>query len=64
MVTTTRVTHASPAASYAHVAQRDWEAYMPSEVSGQEECEDIAKQLVTDADNRNIRVSHKAVILS
>jgi len=27
IVTTTRVTHATPAGTYAHVANRDWEGY-------------------------------------
>jgi len=46
-VTTTRITHATPAATYAHVAGRDWEsdADMKAEdiAAG---CVDIARQLV------------------
>jgi alkaline phosphatase len=56
VVTTTRITHASPAASYAHVSDRDWEAYIPRSVSGQEGCEDIAHQLIHDEENKHIRV--------
>jgi alkaline phosphatase len=46
-VTTTRVTHATPAATYAHVAGRDWEsdADMP-EAAIAAGCVDIARQLV------------------
>lgn len=40
VVTTTKVTHATPAASYAHSASRDWEAAAP------EGCIDIANQLL------------------
>ncbi|XP_050434432.1 membrane-bound alkaline phosphatase-like [Adelges cooleyi] len=41
IVTTTRVTHASPAGGYAHSANRDWESSAPGD------CLDIAQQLVT-----------------
>ncbi|XP_041863336.1 intestinal-type alkaline phosphatase [Melanotaenia boesemani] len=47
IVTTTRVQHASPAASYAHSANRDW--YADSDLSSeaiQNGCRDIAYQLV------------------
>ncbi len=47
VVTTTRVTHATPAASFAHSPERDWEddAAMPAEAltAG---CRDIARQFV------------------
>ncbi len=51
MVTTARVTHATPAAAYAHVANRDWEADTDIVVgnggSDAADCgDDIAKQLV------------------
>ena len=44
-VTTTRITHATPAAAYAHSANRDWEndAQLGDEGKG---CKDIADQLV------------------
>ena len=47
IITTTRVTHATPAALYAHVQNRDWEADndIPREF-GRGQCDDIAKQLV------------------
>ncbi|QZH75355.1 MAG: alkaline phosphatase [Erythrobacter sp.] len=47
IVTTTSITHATPAAGYAHTPQRDWEsdARMPAEALEQG-CVDIARQLV------------------
>lgn len=47
VVTTTRVTHATPAATYAHTPDRDWEsdADIPQEAREQG-CRDIAKQLL------------------
>lgn len=47
IVTTSRVTHATPAAAYAHAADRDWEADrdMP-EGERAAGCKDIARQLV------------------
>ncbi|GAB6031845.1 hypothetical protein CHUAL_010245 [Chamberlinius hualienensis] len=54
-VTTARVTHASPAGLYAHVAFRDWEAdyLMPPNST---KCKDIARQLVEDEPGNNIKV--------
>lgn len=48
VVTTTRITHATPAASYAHVPDRDWEGSAPDEVAKLPGCKDIAKQLVEE----------------
>ncbi len=47
VVTTTRITHATPAATYAHTPGRDWEADsdMPA-IAKAEGCKDIADQLV------------------
>jgi alkaline phosphatase len=47
IVTTTRVTHATPAATYAHTPDRDWESDtdMPQDARDQG-CKDIARQLV------------------
>ncbi len=47
VVTTTRITHATPAAVYAHVPDRDWEgdSSIPEDQRGKG-CEDIARQLV------------------
>ncbi|XP_065157100.1 alkaline phosphatase-like [Atheta coriaria] len=54
-VTTTRVTHATPAALYAHTASRYWEceATMPPNAT---QCKDIARQLIEDMPGKNINV--------
>jgi len=44
VVTTTRVTHATPAANYAHVSDRDWEA--DSDLPAGATVKDIARQLI------------------
>lgn len=51
VVTTTRVTHATPAGAYAHTAYRDWEGDtdMPVEAL-QGGCKDIARQLIEAPD--------------
>ncbi|MBB6366753.1 alkaline phosphatase [Xanthomonas sacchari] len=47
IVTTTRLTHATPAATYAHVPERNWEsdADLPEKAVA-EGCRDIAQQMV------------------
>jgi alkaline phosphatase len=47
VVTTTRITHATPAATYAHTPERNWEsdAEMPASAIAQG-CKDIAQQLL------------------
>lgn len=54
-VTTTRVTHATPAPLYAHCPDRRWEceSKMPESAVG---CKDIARQLIEDEPGRNINV--------
>ncbi len=66
IVTTTRVTHATPAAAYANVAYREWESDGRQEQCsyplGPEErklCPDIAKQLIEDSYSKQIRVCNK-----
>lgn len=56
LVTTARITHATPAASYAHVAHRDWEddSYLPEGLSA--DCKDIARQLIEDEPGLNFTV--------
>ncbi|KAM9003125.1 intestinal-type alkaline phosphatase 1-like [Sarcophilus harrisii] len=51
VVTTTRVQHASPSGTYAHVVTRDWysDADMPREALAGG-CKDIASQLVANVD--------------
>ncbi|XP_035211636.1 alkaline phosphatase, tissue-nonspecific isozyme-like [Stegodyphus dumicola] len=51
VVTTTRVTHATPAGTYAHTASRDWESATPDP-----QCKDIADQLVNELPGKDIRV--------
>ena len=56
-VTTTRVTHATPAATYAHSAGRDWEsdADMPDDARAAG-CRDIARQLIEMKDGNGLDV--------
>lgn len=58
IVTTTRVTHASPAGTYAHVANRDWEsdADIAAKKEDPSKCEDIASQLVRNEPGKNFKV--------
>lgn len=47
IITTARVTHASPAAAYAHVPERDWESDADlTEEAKENGCKDIARQLI------------------
>jgi alkaline phosphatase len=57
IVSTARITHATPAATYAHVPEREWEGdvRMP-EIALQQGCQDIAKQLVTFPHGNGIEV--------
>lgn len=57
VVTSTRVTHATPGATYAHVTDRDWECdgNIPEEC--REVVKDIARQLVEDEPGASINVS-------
>lgn len=57
IVTTTRVTHATPAAAYAHAPERDWES--DADIPAAEQaagCRDIARQLVEFAAGDGIEV--------
>ena len=57
LVTTTRVTHATPAATYAHSSERDWESdsAMPAQAVSQG-CRDIAAQLLDFSYGNGIEV--------
>ena len=58
-VTSTRVTHATPASLYAHSADRDWECWHHLEYAGVQdrpEVEDIAYQLMNNEPGVNIKV--------
>lgn len=58
LVTTTRVTHASPAGVYAHAAERDWENNVEVKDSGCDHrlVDDIAEQLVGGEVGPKLRV--------
>ena len=56
IVTTTRITHATPAASYAHTAYRDWESSIPVLVTGASQCKDIARQLIENYPGNRLNV--------
>ncbi|XP_066581902.1 alkaline phosphatase-like [Prorops nasuta] len=56
LVTTTRVTHATPAALYAHTPSRYWEDDGKVPPGMRQKCKDIAKQLIHDEPGRNINV--------
>ena len=58
LVTTTRVTHATPAAMYGHSASRYWESDEKIPESGKTRCKDIARQLVENDPGRNINVRY------
>ncbi len=57
IVTTTGITHATPAAAYAHTPQRDWEsdATMPAEALAQG-CSDIARQMIEGPVGANLDI--------
>lgn len=59
IVTTTRITHASPSGAYAHVYDRDLEAYDVFYPQSDAElgCRDIADQLVTRHDYINVSLT-------
>ena len=56
VVSTARITHATPAAAYAHSPDRNWElpGMVPEEARG--ECADIARQLVEFPDGDGVDV--------
>lgn len=58
LVTTTRVTHASPTGVYAHTANRDWEsdANVNIDCPSTEETDDIARQLIRGKTGSKLRV--------
>ena len=46
IISTARITHATPGATYAHVVERDWEGGVP-EAAAAQGCTDIASQLLS-----------------
>lgn len=55
VLSTARITHATPAATYAKSADRNWEDISDQPASAQGECEDIASQLVNFESNLKAR---------
>uniref|UniRef100_A0A182QAS3 Alkaline phosphatase n=1 Tax=Anopheles farauti TaxID=69004 RepID=A0A182QAS3_9DIPT len=56
IVTTTRVTHATPAACYAHSISRNYECDASVPVNMKNRVKDIARQMMEDAPGRNLNV--------
>ncbi|XP_071446825.1 alkaline phosphatase-like [Hetaerina americana] len=56
IVTTTRVTHGTPAALYGHSPSRYWEDDSKVPPTARKACKDIARQLVEDDPGRHINV--------
>ncbi|GAU92362.1 hypothetical protein RvY_04453 [Ramazzottius varieornatus] len=56
LVTTTRITHATPAGTYAHTPNRDWEYDGEIPAADRGRCKDIATQLIDSDPGRHIRV--------
>ena len=54
IVTNTRITHATPAAAYAHTPYRSWEGDVDIRDDNAEPCIDISKQLIDDNPNINV----------
>ena len=57
VVTTARLTHASPAVTFAHAANRGWEADSDLPASAVGVCPDIASQFIDTEVNRGINVN-------
>jgi hypothetical protein len=57
LVTNTRVTHATPAALFAHSPSRYWEDDGKVTPNARSTCKDIARQLVEEEPGRHINVS-------
>ncbi|EZA49964.1 hypothetical protein DMN91_011426 [Ooceraea biroi] len=55
-VTTTRITHATPAGLYAHINSRNWECDTKTPKSEQDCVKDIARQLVEDEPGNQFKV--------
>lgn len=58
IVTTTRITHASPATAYAHVSNRIFESDARVKANGSDpvECVDIGRQLIENEPGKNLNV--------
>uniref|UniRef100_A0A2M4A9D2 Alkaline phosphatase n=1 Tax=Anopheles triannulatus TaxID=58253 RepID=A0A2M4A9D2_9DIPT len=56
IVTTTRITHATPAACYAHTINRNYECEAKIPVGLKSRIKDIARQMIEDEPGRNMNV--------
>lgn len=56
IVTTARITHATPGATYAHVTNRDYEADSNLPREKQASCQDIAHQLINSEAGKKLKV--------
>lgn len=63
-VTTTRITHATPAGLYAHVNHRDWECDTSIPKNQQSCIKDIARQLVEDQPGNQFKVIYLCICTS
>lgn len=57
IVTTTTITHATPASAYANVAGRDWENDVRASRDGAQACADIARQLIEWPDGDGFEIA-------
>lgn len=55
VVTSTRLTHATPAATYAHSAHRNWESDVDVIDDARGKCHDIAYQLIHNNSDIQVR---------
>lgn len=56
IITNTRITHATPAAAYAHSASRKWECGPQVPAKLEPPCKDIARQLIEDEPGSRLNV--------
>ncbi|KAJ8892565.1 hypothetical protein PR048_005146 [Dryococelus australis] len=59
VVTTTRITHATPAALYGHAPSRYWEDDSKMPPAARKTCKDLTRQLVEDDPGRNINMCRR-----
>ena len=58
IISTARITHATPGAGYAHTPERNWES--AADMKGQVNCtvKDIARQLIEDHSEIQVLLKH------
>lgn len=56
IITSARITHASPAALYAHSADRLWEYDADMRNENSKGCKDMARQLIEDSPGNKLKV--------